>query len=112
MQIDLPEVVADVRAAFERYEQALVTNDVATLDEMFRNDPRTIRYGATDISCLVCRRRTAHQEAHIPFNDLNAERHEGCRFRMSADRSRAGRSGKHLLVLSLTGLTALMVVYL
>ena len=64
------------------------------------------------LSCLVCRRRTAHQEAHIPFNDLNAERHEGCRFRMSADRSRAGRSGKHLLVLSLTGLTALMVVYL
>ena len=41
MQIDLPEVVAEVRAAFERYEQALVTNDVATLDEMFRNDPRT-----------------------------------------------------------------------
>jgi hypothetical protein len=24
-------------------------------------------------------RRTAHSEAHIPFNDLNAERHEGCR---------------------------------
>jgi hypothetical protein len=48
MQIDLPEVVAEVRAAFERYEQALVSNDVATLDEMFRNDPRTIRYGATE----------------------------------------------------------------
>ena len=48
MQIDLPEVVAEVRAAFERYEQALVTNDVATLDEMFRKDPRTIRYGATE----------------------------------------------------------------
>ena len=48
MQIDLPEVVAEVRAAFDHYEQALVTNDVATLDEMFRNDPRTIRYGATE----------------------------------------------------------------
>jgi hypothetical protein len=48
MQIDLPEVVAEVRAAFERYEQALVSNDVATLDEMFRIDPRTIRYGATE----------------------------------------------------------------
>jgi hypothetical protein len=48
MQIDLPEVVAEVRAAFERYELALVTNDVATLDEMLRNDPRTIRYGATE----------------------------------------------------------------
>lgn len=45
MQIDLPEVVAEVRVAFERYEQALVSNDVATLDAMFRDDPRTIRYG-------------------------------------------------------------------
>src|SRR5262249_42819067 len=31
MDIDLPEVVAEVRAAFERYEQALVSNDVVTL---------------------------------------------------------------------------------
>ena len=35
MEIDLPEVVAEVREAFERYEQALVTNDVATLDTLF-----------------------------------------------------------------------------
>jgi hypothetical protein len=48
MQIDLPDVVAEVRAAFERYEKALISNDVKTLDEMFRNDPRTIRYGATE----------------------------------------------------------------
>ena len=48
MQIDIPDVVAEVRAAFERYEQALVTNDVATLDEIFRNDPRTIRYGQSE----------------------------------------------------------------
>jgi len=45
MQIDLPEVVAEVTAEFERYEKALVTNDVATLDAMFHKDPRTIRYG-------------------------------------------------------------------
>jgi hypothetical protein len=49
MEIDLPEVVAEVRQAFERYEKALVSNDVAVLDETFRNDPRTIRYGATEI---------------------------------------------------------------
>ena len=48
MEIDLPEVVAEVRAAFERYEKALVSNDVATLDELFRDDPRTVRYGATE----------------------------------------------------------------
>jgi hypothetical protein len=45
MEIDRPEVVAEVTAAFERYERALVTNDVATLDALFRADPRTIRYG-------------------------------------------------------------------
>ena len=45
MEIDLPEVVAEVTAEFERYEKALVSNDVATLDATFRNDPRTIRYG-------------------------------------------------------------------
>jgi hypothetical protein len=45
MEIDLPEAVAEVTAAFERYEKALVSNDVDTLDSIFRNDPRTIRYG-------------------------------------------------------------------
>ena len=49
MEIDLPEVVAEVRAAFERYERALVSNDVATLDAIFRNDDRTIRYGGAEI---------------------------------------------------------------
>jgi hypothetical protein len=49
MEIDLPEVVAEVRREFDRYEQALVTNDVATLDAIFRDDPRTIRYGGTEI---------------------------------------------------------------
>jgi len=48
MEIDLPEVMAQVRAAFERYEKALVSNDVATLDELFRDDPRTVRYGVTE----------------------------------------------------------------
>jgi len=48
MEIDLPEVVAEVRAEFERYERALVSNDVATLDAIFHDDPRTIRYGGTE----------------------------------------------------------------
>jgi hypothetical protein len=45
MEIDLPDVVAEVTAQFARYEKALVSNDVAVLDELFRNDPRTLRYG-------------------------------------------------------------------
>jgi len=48
MEIDLPEVVAEVRREFERYERALVSNDVALLDALFRDDPRTIRYGGAE----------------------------------------------------------------
>jgi hypothetical protein len=48
MEIDLPEVVAEVTAAFERYERALVSNDVATLDALFHDDARTIRYGGAE----------------------------------------------------------------
>jgi hypothetical protein len=48
MQIDLPEVVAEVRAAFDRYETALGANDVAALDASFHKGPRTIRYGGTE----------------------------------------------------------------
>jgi len=45
MQINLPEIVAEVEAAFEQYERALVTNDVATLDALFWDSPHTVRYG-------------------------------------------------------------------
>ena len=45
MEIDLPDVLAEVTAQFARYEQALVSNDVAVLAELFRNDKRTLRYG-------------------------------------------------------------------
>lgn len=45
MDINLPDVLAEVQAVFDRYEQALVTNDVAVLDELFWNSPHTLRYG-------------------------------------------------------------------
>jgi hypothetical protein len=48
MDIDLPDVLAEVSAQFARYEAALVANDVAVLDELFRNDPRTLRYGINE----------------------------------------------------------------
>jgi Protein of unknown function (DUF3225) len=48
MDIDLPEVVAEVRAAFDRYEKALGDNDVVALNATFHDDPRTIRYGGTE----------------------------------------------------------------
>jgi hypothetical protein len=45
MDVDVPEVLAEVTAQFERYEKALVSNDVAVLDELFHPDKRTLRYG-------------------------------------------------------------------
>lgn len=48
MEINLPEVLADVEAAFARYEAALVSNDVATLDGLFHAAPETIRYGMAE----------------------------------------------------------------
>jgi len=45
MDVDLPEVLTEVTAQFARYEKALVANDVAVLDELFRRDDRTLRYG-------------------------------------------------------------------
>lgn len=45
MDIDIPDVLAEVSEQFARYEKALVSNDVAVLDELFRADKRTLRYG-------------------------------------------------------------------
>ena len=49
MDINLPEIVTEVEAAFQRYESALITNDVDTLQALFWNSPLTIRYGINEI---------------------------------------------------------------
>lgn len=59
-QINRPEVVAEVTAAFEHYEAALVANDVDTLIELFWDDPRTVRYGI--------------DEEHVGHGDIAAYR--------------------------------------
>ena len=48
MQIDLPEVLAEVEQAFARYEQALIANDTATLDALFWHDERVLRLGVAE----------------------------------------------------------------
>jgi hypothetical protein len=48
VEIDRPDIVAEVAAAFHRYEQALISNDLATRDALFWDDPRTTRYGASE----------------------------------------------------------------
>ena len=47
-EVNFPDVLAEVAAAFRRYETALVTNDVALLNELFRKAPETIRFGIAE----------------------------------------------------------------
>lgn len=65
MEVDLPDVLAEVTAQFERYEKALVANDVAVLDELFRDDPRTLRYGVGE-NLYGYREVTAFRAARSP----------------------------------------------
>lgn len=48
MEINRPEIVAEVTQQFLRYEAALMANDIATLNELFWNSPHTIRFGLAE----------------------------------------------------------------
>jgi Protein of unknown function (DUF3225) len=48
MAIDLPDVVAEVKAAYDRYNDAINSGNIAILNSTFRDDPRTIRYGQAE----------------------------------------------------------------
>ena len=48
MQINSPLVLAEIKAEFARYESAVLKNDVAVLDELFWNNPLTLRYGVAE----------------------------------------------------------------
>ncbi len=48
MQINQPDVLAEVEAAFARYEAALTSNDVATLDALFWDGAHVVRYGTAE----------------------------------------------------------------
>jgi len=47
-QINLPEVQAELRDLYPRYERALITNDVDTLVAMFWASPEVMRFGVTE----------------------------------------------------------------
>ena len=47
--VNRPEVVAQIAAAFEAYEKALVDNDTATMNVLFWDAPQTVRYGIAEI---------------------------------------------------------------
>ncbi|MCS6854700.1 MAG: oxalurate catabolism protein HpxZ [Elioraea sp.] len=49
MDVDDAETLAEASAVLERYETALMANDVAVLDELFWDDPRTVRFGVGEM---------------------------------------------------------------
>jgi len=49
VEINNPDIIAEVRAVFDRYEAAIAANDSAVLDSSFWDDPRVVRYGITEI---------------------------------------------------------------
>lgn len=49
MLIDDPDILAEARAVFDRYEAALMANRTDELDAIFWADPRTVRFGITEI---------------------------------------------------------------
>ncbi len=46
--VNIPEVVAELRQLYPRYEQALITNDVPTLIAMFWAGEQVMRFGVTE----------------------------------------------------------------
>ena len=45
MEINHPQTLAEVTQHFNRYQQAIVDNNVAVLNELFWNNALTLRYG-------------------------------------------------------------------
>jgi hypothetical protein len=65
LEVNLPDVLAEMTAVFERYEDALVNNKVDVLDELFWDSPDTVRYGVAEnlIGIAAIRRFRAGRSA-------------------------------------------------
>ena len=64
LEVNRPEVIAQVTAAFTKYEQALINNDISTMNMLFWKAPETVRYGIADIQYggeAICQWRTNAQ---------------------------------------------------
>lgn len=49
MELDLPDIIDEARAVFDTYEDALMNNRTEVLDGIFWADPRTVRFGITEM---------------------------------------------------------------
>lgn len=67
MKINDPAVLAEVEAAFAAYERALTSNDVETLDALFKDAPQTLRYGVGE-NLYGYGEIAAFRAARLPLN--------------------------------------------
>lgn len=99
MEINKPAVLVEVNQAFERYERALMANDVAVLNEIFWDSRHTIRYGLGEnahghaaIAAVRARRKANQRElSHTvitSYGDDNATANTEFR------RTESGREGR------------------
>lgn len=71
VDVNRPDVVDELSQAFSRYEAALVTNDVATLGELFWDSPLAVRYG--DSQNLYGHEEITAFRASRPVDDLRRD---------------------------------------
>jgi Protein of unknown function (DUF3225) len=67
LETDLPEIVAEVKAAYDRYNDAINSGNIAVQNETFRNDERTIRYGQAE-NQYGYKEIAAFRAAALPLN--------------------------------------------
>jgi hypothetical protein len=67
MKLNDPAIIAEVRAAFDRYEQALLANDGDALDSMFLHRADTVRFGISEVQYGIAEIR-AFRAAQQPFS--------------------------------------------
>lgn len=101
MDINLPEVLAEVTLACDRYEQALVSNDVAVLDELFWRSPHTLRYGATEnlygydeIQAFRAARPSQGLARTVPRRVITTYGHDFATCNLEFQRENSARSGR------------------
>ena len=101
MDINIPDVLRQVQALSERYEKALVNNDVAVLDELFWNSPHTLRYGVGEnlhgyaaIQAFRAARPAAGLARTVLRTEITTYGHDFATVNMEFQRTGASRSGR------------------
>ena len=99
MEINNPDVLAEVTPLFQRYQDAIISNDVAVLNELFWNNAVTIRYGTAenlyghDAIAAFRGTRTAAQHARVVTKTVVTAYGRDCAT-TNIEFTRSGRNGR------------------